>query len=85
MLQNPVHTYARPGVYAVTLTAAGPGGFHSLQKRDFVVVSRMLTRPQAPPASGGAGPTPPRRETGLLSVLVAAYAQGARNRVLMRR
>lgn len=58
-LQDPVHTYALPGAYTVTLTVAGPGGFHALQKRDFVVVSRMLTPPQAPPASGGEEPAPP--------------------------
>ena len=40
--QNPSHTYTVPGVYTVTLTAAGPGGTDGETKVGFVTVTPPL-------------------------------------------
>jgi PKD repeat protein len=36
---NPVHTYNKPGLYAVTLTASNVGGSSFLAKSSYIVVS----------------------------------------------
>jgi alpha-tubulin suppressor-like RCC1 family protein/PKD repeat protein len=40
-LPSPVHTYAAPGSYSVSLTVSGPGGTEILVKEDFISVQRM--------------------------------------------
>jgi PKD repeat protein len=37
--QNPLHEYAEPGSYSVNLKATNAGGFGTLQKNDYVVVT----------------------------------------------
>ncbi|MGB9977943.1 PKD domain-containing protein [Methanobacterium sp.] len=36
--ENPTHTYAKPGKYTVTLTAANAAGFNELTKTDYITV-----------------------------------------------
>ncbi|MBN1421979.1 MAG: CotH kinase family protein [Planctomycetes bacterium] len=36
---NPVHTYAEPGAYTVSLLAQGPGGSDVLEKEDYIAVN----------------------------------------------
>jgi len=40
-MPSPVHTYAAPGTYSVSLTVSGPGGTDILVKENFIVVQRM--------------------------------------------
>lgn len=37
-LENPAHTYTRPGVYTVTLTVNGAGGRDTFAKADYIAV-----------------------------------------------
>ena len=43
-LKNPVHTYANPGVYTVTLTVRGIGGIDSETKIHYIIVSTPIPR-----------------------------------------
>jgi len=38
---DPVHVYATPGIYSVSLTVSGPGGSNTLTRGSFVVVSEQ--------------------------------------------
>jgi PKD repeat protein len=38
IVQNPSHTYARPGTYTVSLTVVGPGGSDTETKSGYIVV-----------------------------------------------
>jgi len=53
--QNPVHTYAEPDTYTVSLTVSGPGGSDTETKTDYIIVYAV---PQADfvaePTEGGA-------------------------------
>jgi alpha-tubulin suppressor-like RCC1 family protein/PKD repeat protein len=40
-LPSPVHTYASPGLYSVSLTVTGPGGTNTLVKENFITVQRL--------------------------------------------
>jgi len=40
-LPSPVHTYAVPGMYSVSLTVSGPGGTNTLVKENVINVQRM--------------------------------------------
>jgi alpha-tubulin suppressor-like RCC1 family protein/PKD repeat protein/D-arabinose 5-phosphate isomerase GutQ len=40
-LPAPVHTYASPGQYTVSLTVTGPGGSDTLVKNDYITVQRV--------------------------------------------
>jgi len=40
-LPSPVHTFASPGIYSVSLTVSGPGGTDTLVKEDFITVQRL--------------------------------------------
>ncbi len=42
-LQNPSHTYAKPGAYTVTMIVTGPGGSDDEIKTDYVVVDPIVT------------------------------------------
>jgi len=54
--RNPVHTYNKPGLYNVTLTASNANGSNSSTKVGYIAVSDVLTAPvanfSASPASG---------------------------------
>jgi alpha-tubulin suppressor-like RCC1 family protein/PKD repeat protein len=40
-LPSPVHTYATPGSYSISLTVSGPGGVNTLFKKEFITVQRV--------------------------------------------
>jgi PKD repeat protein len=60
--QDPVHVYATPGVYGVTLIATGPGGSRALTRTDLITVE------VAPP---DAAPTPRVMSIAATSALIA--------------
>ena len=55
---NPLHTYGQPGLYSVSLTAAGPGGSDTITKTDLIAVTALppdatVMRPWPLAASAG--------------------------------
>ncbi len=54
--KNPVHTYSKPGLYSVTLTASNEDGSNRLTKSSYIIVSSILNTPttsfSASPTSG---------------------------------
>ncbi len=54
--KNPVHTYSKPGLYSVTLTASNEDGSNRLTKSSHIIVSSILNAPatnfSASPTSG---------------------------------
>ncbi|WP_292381693.1 PKD domain-containing protein [Methanosarcina sp. UBA289] len=54
--KNPVHTYSKPGLYSVTLTASNEDGSNRLTKSSYIIVSSILNAPatnfSASPTSG---------------------------------
>jgi PKD repeat protein len=56
--QNPVHTFSKPGLYFVTLTAGNGGGSSSVTKSSYIAVSNSINTPvaafSASPTSGSA-------------------------------
>ncbi len=56
--QNPVHTFSKPGIYTVSLTASNAGGSSSVTKSSYITVSNGVTTPvaafSASPTSGSA-------------------------------
>jgi len=51
-LENPAHTYTRPGVYTVTLTVNGAGGRDTFAKAGYITVqpddSRLVEQDRTP-------------------------------------
>jgi len=45
--QNPEYLYTKPGVYSVSLTVTGPGGFDMAIRRGYIVVSGPASPPSA--------------------------------------
>ena len=56
--QNPVHTFSKPGLYTVTLTASNAVGSSSVTKSSYITVSNSVNAPvaafSASPTSGNA-------------------------------
>ena len=56
--QNPVHTFSKPGLYTVTLTASNAAGSSSVTKSSYITVSNGVNAPvaafSAPSTSGNA-------------------------------
>ncbi|NMB77559.1 MAG: PKD domain-containing protein [Methanomicrobiales archaeon] len=72
-VQNPSHTYANPGTYTVTLTAANSGGSSTVTRAGYITVLRP------PPAISGV--TPPSGNRGwpvsISSIAGTNFQQGA--------